>query len=113
MDWVKELKVGDRVLVEHFIDACNIEYKIRPITLIKANGLIVVDDELYSPTNARCRSCYHKHIRNLKDPFFEVKFKEFARQKKRDVVRRLNEITNLTFEQAVVIEELLNEMRIN
>lgn len=103
MDWVKNLKIGDKVVVErrglHSLQRIDIVKNITPTGLINVSGTLYRADGSSRGndwTSEQLLEC-------TKEVELEINKKKVIRK----VLRDINEIKSLTYEQAVEIMDIL------
>lgn len=111
MNWIRELKPGDRVIIKT-VRFCSVSYKLRKVEKITPKGYIKIDGILFC-ADGMSRGNHSSFLLNWSDPENQQKLKEYQEYAYRQsVLYKLNsmKMSNFTYEQAKQFDALLKRM---
>lgn len=106
--WLSELKEGDKVVINSWCFPYN-SYMEEVVQKITPKGFIKVNDILFKPNSGYSRSG-ESRLLNPNDNDTKEKLENYKKSSFiRSVLKKMCNVGDLTFEQAVKINEILNE----
>lgn len=106
--WLSELKEGDKVVINSWNYTYN-SYEEEVVQKITPKGFIKVNDILFNPNSGYSRSSGSRLL-NPNDNDTKEKLENYKKSRLiRSVLNKMCNVRDLTFEQAVKINEILKE----